>query len=83
MSPFVKMYFEAVCLLRDIRAQNKPDAGDLARIASLEEDIATSTEELNELQERTASIEADIKALEKKILEIGGARLLSQKSKVD
>ena len=35
------------------------------------------------MQERTASIEEDIKKLEKKILEIGGARLLSQKSKVD
>lgn len=72
----------AMLILR-IRAQSKPDAGDVARIASLEEDIEASTAELNELQEKTAAIEGEIKALEKKILEIGGARLLAQKSKVD
>lgn len=45
--------------------------------------IEASTEELEELEGKTASIEADIKALEAKILEIGGSRLLAQKSKVD
>ncbi|KAH9950960.1 RecF/RecN/SMC N terminal domain-containing protein [Amylocystis lapponica] len=58
------------------------------RIAELEKRVRElkncySTEELEGLQERTGSIEQEIKALEKKILEIGGARLLSQKSKVD
>ncbi|KAH8094744.1 RecF/RecN/SMC [Cristinia sonorae] len=66
-----------------LKAQSKPDAGDLARIASLDRDITSVTEELEELQEKTASIEKDIADLEKKILEIGGAKLLAQKSKVD
>lgn len=55
----------------------------MARITSLEEEISQSTEELEELQEKTGAIEEEIKALEKKILDIGGARLLAQKSKVD
>ena len=35
------------------------------------------------MQSRSGTIEAAIKALEKKILDIGGSRLLAQKSKVD
>jgi structural maintenance of chromosome 4 len=49
----------------------------------LEQDIVASTEELQELQEKSGKIEKAIKDLEKKILEIGGAKLLTQKSKVD
>lgn len=45
--------------------------------------IAASTQELEDLEERTAAIENEIKALEQKILEIGGSRLLAQRSKVD
>lgn len=65
------------------RSQTKPNVGDMARIKALEEEIASSTSELEKLQKKTGAIEQEIKALEKKILEIGGARLLSQKSKVD
>jgi structural maintenance of chromosome 4 len=38
---------------------------------------------LNKLQENSSRIEQDIKDLEKKILEIGGSKLLAQKSKVE
>jgi structural maintenance of chromosome 4 len=41
------------------------------------------TEALEELQAKSSKIESAIKALEQKILEIGGAQLLTQKSKVD
>lgn len=61
----------------------KPDSRDLARIATLESQIAASTEELEELEERKAIIDAEIKVLEDKILGIGGSRLLTQKSTVD
>jgi structural maintenance of chromosome 4 len=66
-----------------LRSQSKPDAGDVARISTLERDIAAATAELEELQDKSGTIEKAIKDLEKKILEIGGARLLTQKSKVD
>ena len=66
-----------------LRSQNKPDAGDLSRIASLEREIATAQGELESLQSRSGTIEEAIKGLEKKILDIGGSRLLAQKSKID
>ncbi|KAF9819247.1 hypothetical protein IEO21_02286 [Rhodonia placenta] len=69
--------------VRELKSQTKPNVGDMARIKALEEEIASSTSELEKLQKKTGAIEQEIKALEKKILEIGGARLLSQKSKVD
>lgn len=66
-----------------LRTQSKPDASDVARISTLEEEIAAATEELEELQEKSGEIQKGIKDLEKKILDIGGAKLLAQKSKVD
>ncbi|KAK0209223.1 RecF/RecN/SMC N terminal domain-containing protein [Desarmillaria ectypa] len=69
--------------VRELKAQSKPDDGDVTRIAKLEKDIATYTADLKKLQERSSKIEAAIKELEKKILEIGGAKLLAQRSKVD
>ncbi|KAI0368918.1 RecF/RecN/SMC protein [Pilatotrama ljubarskyi] len=67
----------------ELKSQSKPDAGDVSRIAALGREIDAATAQLEKLRERANAIEAEIKALEKKILEIGGARLLSQKSKVD
>jgi structural maintenance of chromosome 4 len=63
--------------------QSKPDAGDVSRIASLEREIVAAQTELESLQSQSGTIEEAIKALEKKILDIGGSRLLAQKSKVD
>ncbi|KAH9837376.1 RecF/RecN/SMC [Rhodofomes roseus] len=78
-----KRIAEAEKRVRDLKSQTKPDASDVARISALDEQIGAHAEELEGLQGKTESIEQEIKALEKKILEIGGARLLSQKSKVD
>ena len=64
-------------------SQNKPNTGDLARISALETEISASQAALDKLQGKTAQIEQDIKDLEKKILDIGGSKLLTQKSKVD
>ncbi|KAI0673837.1 RecF/RecN/SMC protein [Trametes maxima] len=69
--------------VRQLKSQSKPDAGDVSRIAALDQEISSAAMQLEKLQEKANAIEAEIKALEKKILEIGGARLLSQKSKVD
>jgi len=64
-------------------AQNKPNAGDVARIKILDKEIVSGEKELAKLKQNADGIEQDIKALEAKILEIGGAKLLTQKSKVD
>ncbi|KAI0297565.1 RecF/RecN/SMC protein, partial [Multifurca ochricompacta] len=78
-----KRIVEAEKRVRDLKAQNKPDAGDLSRVASLESEIAAAQSELESLQSRSGTIEEAIKVFEKKILDIGGSRLLAQKSKVD
>jgi structural maintenance of chromosome 4 len=64
-------------------SQNKPNTGDLVRISRLEQEIAKASDALEELKEQSSRIDQDIKNLEKKILEIGGSKLLTQKSKVD
>ncbi|KAI0713123.1 RecF/RecN/SMC protein [Cerioporus squamosus] len=70
-------------IVKELKSQSKPDAGDVSRISQLDKEIAAATSQLEKYQEKTNAIDEEIKALEKKILEIGGARLLSQKSKVD
>lgn len=65
------------------RAQNKPNQGDLRRISELDAEIRSATTEYDQLNAKSGKIEQAIKDLEKRILEIGGSRLLTQKSKVD
>lgn len=55
----------------------------MARIEVLEEEIATIAADLEDLEAKSGKIENAIKELEKKILEIGGSRLLKQRSTVD
>ncbi|KAF8899368.1 hypothetical protein BD779DRAFT_1607830 [Infundibulicybe gibba] len=78
-----KRIAEAEKRVRDLKAASKPNAQDVARISTLDAEIASSTEELEALHAKSGKIEQAIKDLEKKILDIGGARLLTQKSKVD
>lgn len=78
-----KRVAEAEKRIRELRSKNKPNEGDLARMATLDGEIATSEAELEKLKQKAGVVEAAIQALEKKILDIGGAKLLTQKSKVD
>lgn len=74
---------EAEKRVRDSKTQNKPNQGDIHRISTLDTAIESTTAELEQLQAKSAKIEDAIKGLEKRILEIGGSKLLSQKSKID
>ncbi|KAJ7096401.1 RecF/RecN/SMC [Mycena epipterygia] len=78
-----KRISEAEKRISDLKSQNKPNTGDLARVAKLDTEIRKSMAELEDLQEKASKIEQAIEDLEKKILDIGGAKLLTQKSKVD
>ncbi|KAF8844243.1 RecF/RecN/SMC protein [Paxillus ammoniavirescens] len=78
-----KRLVEAERRVQELKAQSKPDARDMARINALEGEIASSTAELEKLLTKSGAIEDAIKDLEKKILEIGGSRLLKQRSTVD
>jgi structural maintenance of chromosome 4 len=49
----------------------------------LQQDIEASSSALEQLQEKASAINADIQALQKKILDIGGSKLMKQKSDVD
>ena len=64
-------------------SKNQVSASDKSRITALDATIEAGTVELEDVRDRAKSIEGEIKTLEKKILDIGGARLLTQKSKVD
>lgn len=52
-------------------------------MAKLDATISESRAELEELQEKAGKIEQAIQILEKKILDIGGSKLLTQRSLVD
>ncbi|KAG6860855.1 hypothetical protein C0995_006719 [Termitomyces sp. Mi166 len=74
---------EAEKRVQDVNARAGPNKGDLSRRKALEDEIASSTGELEELRAKSAKVEAAIKELEQKILDIGGSRLLKQKSTVE
>lgn len=67
------------CLLR---SQSKPEAGDVKKISQLDKDVVTLSKGLVQLQKESSSIETKIKALQEKILEVGGVKLRSQQTKV-
>ncbi|KAG6864805.1 hypothetical protein C0991_007028 [Blastosporella zonata] len=74
---------EAQKRVQDVNARGGPNKNDLTRVKALEGEIASATEELEDLQEKSAKVENAIKDLEQKILDIGGSRLLKQKSTVE
>ncbi|KAH9009406.1 hypothetical protein EDB84DRAFT_1446296 [Lactarius hengduanensis] len=78
-----KRVIEAEKRVHDLRTLSEPDAGDISRIASLEREIATARNQLEGLRSPSGTIEEAIKAIEREILDIGGSRLLAQKSQVD
>ncbi|EPQ25894.1 uncharacterized protein PFL1_06567 [Pseudozyma flocculosa PF-1] len=78
-----KRVAEAKQRVAELKAQSKPDAADAKRIAELDKQIAAFDKDIAKLSEKTEAIEADIAALQEKILEAGGVALRMQKSKVD
>ncbi|KAG5721961.1 Structural maintenance of chromosomes protein 4 [Termitomyces sp. T112] len=74
---------EAEKRVQDVNARAGPNKGDLSRMKALEGEIVSSNGQLEELKTRSAEVEAAIKELEQKILDIGGSRLLKQKSAVE
>ncbi|KAH9032776.1 hypothetical protein EDB85DRAFT_2145344 [Lactarius pseudohatsudake] len=78
-----KRVIEAEKWVHDLKTQSKPGAGDLSRVAFLQREISTAQNELKRLQSPSGTIKEAIKALERKILDIGGSQLLAQRAKVD
>ncbi|KAH7393955.1 RecF/RecN/SMC [Phaeosphaeria sp. MPI-PUGE-AT-0046c] len=69
--------------IKELSKEQASAKSDKGRIASLQKAIMTADKELSKLHDETADVEAEIKALQDKIMEIGGVKLRSQKAKVD
>ncbi|KAG8744660.1 hypothetical protein FRC10_009693 [Ceratobasidium sp. 414] len=69
--------------LRNLQNESKPNANDVKRIATLEKTITSTEAELEKLRAKAAVYQKDISYLQDKILEVGGVKLRSQRSKVD
>ncbi|KAJ2917163.1 hypothetical protein MD484_g3255, partial [Candolleomyces efflorescens] len=67
----------------DLKAHNQPDAADQDRIQTLDREIASEKAKLKSIQAKADEITNAIAALEQKIMDIGGAKLMMQKAKVD
>lgn len=74
---------DAVKRVEELNAEQKTSTTDKHRKAELQKSIGRSESKINELQAETAGIEEQIKALQEKIMEVGGVQLRSQKAKVD
>lgn len=67
----------------EITAQHQPSKSDESRVNALRKQIASLEKEVNKIHAETATVEEEIKALQDKIMEVGGIRLRSQRAKVD
>lgn len=68
---------------KELGTEQQSSKSETARINELEKSIKTAEREVENLQAESAGIEAEIKALQDKIMEVGGVQLRSQKAKVD
>jgi len=69
--------------MSELNTSEQPSKSDDARIGTLEKQIAQFEKAVDELRAESAGIEAEIKDLQDKIMEVGGVRLRGQKAKVD
>ena len=69
--------------IQELSTEQQTTKSDKARMKELEKTIAASKGEISKLHSSMGGIEEEIKALQDKIMEIGGVKLRSQKAKVD
>jgi len=69
--------------IRELSAQGKTSKVDDRQVSILESRIKQLGQEIGGLNSETAEIEKEIKSLQNLIMEVGGIKLRSQKSKVD
>ena len=65
------------------RKENRSFDAETARMSELKTVIQGKQKDLDKLKSSSSNIEEEIRELQDKILEVGGVRLRSQKSKVD
>ncbi|KAI9594810.1 hypothetical protein BDF19DRAFT_96626 [Syncephalis fuscata] len=69
--------------MADLSKRNKPKEATAMRMKQLQKSITERSVQLEQLKQQASVIEQDIKALQEKIMEVGGVRLRSQKAKVE
>lgn len=69
--------------IKELSKEQASTKSDKGRLASLQKAISSADKELSKLHAETADVEAEIKALQDRIMEVGGVKLRSQKAKVD
>jgi structural maintenance of chromosome 4 len=69
--------------IQELNAEQQTKNSDKTRMKELEKSIVASKAEISKLHLSMKGIEEEIKALQDKIMEIGGVKLRSQKAKVD
>lgn len=69
--------------IQELNSEQRTKNSDKSRMKELEKNIVASKAEISKLHSSMGGIEEEIKALQDKIMEIGGVKLRSQKAKVD
>ena len=69
--------------ISELTAEQQPSISNDGRTSALEKQIAQHEKAVNQLRTETAGVEAEIKELQEKIMEVGGVKLRGQKAKVD
>lgn len=82
MEALAQRVTEAEERLHEAQAESEPDKEDMQRMTELERQCQMHEDQIAELKEKSAGIEAAITALQEQILEAGGVELRTQQSKV-
>ncbi|KAL8831236.1 MAG: hypothetical protein Q9191_000983 [Dirinaria sp. TL-2023a] len=69
--------------VNELTAEQQPSISDDGRTSVLEKQVAQHEKAVNKFRAETAGVEAEIKELQEKIMEVGGVKLRGQKAKVD
>jgi structural maintenance of chromosome 4 len=68
---------------KELAKEHQPSKADDSRVVVLEKEVATLRKAVDKLHGETASVEAEIKVLQDKIMEVGGEKLRAQRARVD
>lgn len=69
--------------IKSVSQEHQPSATDASRIKELQKEISSLKASIEKLRGETSGVEDEIKALQDKIMEVGGEKLRTQRALVD
>lgn len=69
--------------IKSVSQEHQPSASDASRIKELKKEIVSLNAGIEKLRGETSSLEEEVKALQDKIMEVGGEKLRMQRALVD